>query len=77
MAKDEKYNMTNKIFITGCCGSGINHIRLLFGMSPCKEILDLGGRRVADASKLDFIMRVMYHDSRIFNGEQTTRNVSK
>jgi len=66
--------MNNKIWITGCYGSGINHIRLLLGMSPGKEIIDLSGRRVADASKLDFVMRVMYHDSRIFDGAPPVRN---
>jgi len=66
--------MNNKIWITGCHSSGINHIRLLLGMSPGKEIIDLSGRRVADASKLDFVMRVMYHDSRIFDGTPPVRN---
>lgn len=66
--------MNNKIWITGCHGSGINHIRLLLGMSPGKEIIDLSGRRVADVSKLDFVMRVMYHDSRIFDGTPPVRN---
>lgn len=66
--------MNNKIWINGCMGSGINHIRLLLGMSPGKEIIDLSGRRVADVSKLDFVIRVMYHDSRISDGKPSMRN---
>jgi len=55
-------------------GSGINHIRLLLGMSPGKEIIDLSGRRVADVSKLDFVIRVMYHDSRLSDVKPSMRN---
>jgi len=66
--------MNDKIWITGCMGSGINHIRLLLGMSPGREIIDLSGRRIADEFKLGFIMRVMYHDNRAFIGEPPVRN---
>lgn len=66
--------MNNKIWIAGCHGSGINHIRLLLGMSPGGEIIDFSGRRVSDTSKFDFVMRVIYHDSRTFTGTPPVRN---
>lgn len=66
--------MNDKIFITGCSGSGINHIRLLLGMSPGREIRDLSGRLVADPSKFDFVMRVMYNDIRTSTGKAPVRN---
>jgi len=66
--------MKNKIWITGCFGSGVNHIRLLLGTSPGKEIMDLSGRKVPDQSKLDFILRVMYHENRIHTGKPPIRN---
>ena len=61
------------ITLSGCMGSGINHVRLLLGLGSGKEIRDFSGRRVPDDKKLDFVMTILYHENRVFVNERPIR----
>ena len=43
-----------QITLSGCYGAGTNHLRLLLGLVPGKEIRDFSGRRLSDDKKLYF-----------------------
>jgi hypothetical protein len=56
------------LLITGPMGGGMNHLRLLLGLGKGAEIRDLSGRRLPDADKEQFVLKIMYHDHRAYNG---------
>ena len=52
-----------QITLSGCYGAGTNHLRLLLGLVPGKEIRDFSGRRLSDDKKLYFCTNIQYHNN--------------
>ena len=65
--------MKKPLVITGPMGGGMNHLRLLLGLADDAEIRDLAGRRLPNSDKEKFILKIMYHDRRIYTGPAPVR----
>jgi len=52
-----------QITLSGSRGAGTNHLRLLLGLVPGKEIRDFSGRRLSDDKKLYFCTNIQYHNN--------------